>query len=843
MLLTIPSTPEKGESQTYTLNVSDLIALVNSAYYEDETNWRKVIVAYKSLTGNQLNLLSFIPDGNPTISKDGFFAPECFSFFIVQSITIVDKQNGTYILNNSDIPNVSDYNIIFIDADSSFYSMFANYGANLSQSSDGNFIAVQSNYDSVYDSKFYYSFVMNQVTEEIDENLTSFVNYFKVDSYFFNADNTKVYVVGKLGTNYLGETLPSIPVGPTYSANPPRLVSIDTVTNEVTYIATLQDAGIFSAFGEYVFNIIVDETLNVAIMVGLSGITAYNILSGVNLWYKSVIFATNSVYARKIEIYTSDSFLLGSFSNYDGVAYPFYTPIKINLLTGNRDNSLALSPQDSTNDFKWSLTPDKTKIVQMADGEVSKFFVFSSGSWSALINYSSGPIAVTAMTTDNSAIYLTFNTGVKCDFSGNQIGAFSLPNVGTIRNIIFANTNVFAQGFKFNSTTGVRDLSYRVYGEAFYERNAVGNYVYYMRTDMNTVRYNYPTSYNFSDAYYLGYVAIINPISREKINHFQATSGSPSQTFGPVFGSNGSNIIFTGSEQATSFKAFNFLTGIQDNTFPVINSSTQLIGGYAKDGDYIYLASNIYDDGANTFNVTDTSGTYNIVTKIMRFNYVTKLVDTTFLPSIPLGFFGLISLSFTDNYIYACGINAVGNLWRINKTTQIVEQILPSSLGLSSPVAWSNTRIRFTQLAANKVIAYPNGTSNTLFDNRPYIVLNEDTLTQQAFQPDTISFFPKYYAYNSTNNQLGGIFLGLDNIWTFATYNLLNNSQTVITTNANENNTSLVNSTGDFLNQGYLSFMAFESSYMMFLTGIFGLDYKPFGGVIKMNPLGIINNE
>ena len=41
MLLTIPTTPEKGEFQTYTLDVSDLIALVTEEYYQDQDNWRR----------------------------------------------------------------------------------------------------------------------------------------------------------------------------------------------------------------------------------------------------------------------------------------------------------------------------------------------------------------------------------------------------------------------------------------------------------------------------------------------------------------------------------------------------------------------------------------------------------------------------------------------------------------------------------------------------------------------------------------------------------------------------------------------------------------------------------
>lgn len=176
MLLTIPTSPEKGEFQTYTLDVSDLIALIDSEYYETESNWRKVIVAYRSSTGNQLNLISFIPDGNPTVSKLGYFAPECFSIFAIQSITIVDKQNGTYILNPSDIPDVANYNILFISGGSSFYDIVSTSGTWINSSDDNSLLALQVAYNSYYGAQFFYSMVVNNTSGERDDDLTAFVN-------------------------------------------------------------------------------------------------------------------------------------------------------------------------------------------------------------------------------------------------------------------------------------------------------------------------------------------------------------------------------------------------------------------------------------------------------------------------------------------------------------------------------------------------------------------------------------------------------------------------------------------------------------------------------------------
>ena len=421
MLLTIPTTPEKGEFQTYTLDVSELIALVDSAYYETESNWRKVIVAYRSSTGNQLNLISFIPDGNPTISKLGFFASESFSIFTIQSITIIDKQNGTYILNPSDIPDVATYNILFVSGGSSFYDMVSTYGTWMDSSDDNSLLALQVAYNSYYGAQLFYSMVVNNTSGERDDDLTALVNNYKVYSYYFNADESKVYIVGKLGLSYLGETLPAIPVGSTYSANPPRIVSVDTVTNEVVYIATLEDAGAFSGFLPNYGNITitVDEVNNVAVFVGNSYVVGYNIVTGSKLWAKAITFTSEIAQYKKVELYSTDSFIIGSLTSYDGGVLTSYSPIKVNIVTGNRDITFPVAQNDGAgNGYQWSMTPDKTKIIQIGGAGQSRFYVFSGSSWSSLVITSPVFGSISSMTIDNSSIYFVGNGGKKYDFNG-----------------------------------------------------------------------------------------------------------------------------------------------------------------------------------------------------------------------------------------------------------------------------------------------------------------------------------------------------------------------------------------------------------------------------------------
>jgi len=129
-LLTIPATPEKGTSQEYTLNVTDLIALVSEAYFQDQANWSKVVLVYQSSVSNQLEVINFIPDGVSTeISELAEFSEFARDLFEVNSITIFDKQNGRYIIKASSIPDVANYEIDFAVTPSVGipFQLFANY--------------------------------------------------------------------------------------------------------------------------------------------------------------------------------------------------------------------------------------------------------------------------------------------------------------------------------------------------------------------------------------------------------------------------------------------------------------------------------------------------------------------------------------------------------------------------------------------------------------------------------------------------------------------------------------------------------------------------------------------
>ena len=111
-LLTIPATPEKGILQTYSLNVTDLIALISDPYFQQQTNWSRVIVMYQSSVSNQIENITFIPDGVSTsLNADAEFSLKARDVFNLHSIMIVDDQNGRNITYAASIPDVANYTI------------------------------------------------------------------------------------------------------------------------------------------------------------------------------------------------------------------------------------------------------------------------------------------------------------------------------------------------------------------------------------------------------------------------------------------------------------------------------------------------------------------------------------------------------------------------------------------------------------------------------------------------------------------------------------------------------------------------------------------------------------
>jgi hypothetical protein len=125
VLITIPTTPEKGVLQAYTLNVTDLIALISDPYFQQQSNWSKVVALYQSSVSNQIEAITFIPDGvSTTLSVDAEFSLNARNVFDLNSIMIIDDQNGRNITYAASIPDVANYTIDLTPAPSSLWDVF-----------------------------------------------------------------------------------------------------------------------------------------------------------------------------------------------------------------------------------------------------------------------------------------------------------------------------------------------------------------------------------------------------------------------------------------------------------------------------------------------------------------------------------------------------------------------------------------------------------------------------------------------------------------------------------------------------------------------------------------------
>lgn len=112
-LITIPASPEKGVAQQYSLNTTDLFALVSDDFFKDQNNLKVINLVYQSSVSNQLDQISFIPNGSVTLNAMSSISDKARDIFNVKSIVLLDKQNGRYIVSASEIPNVGNYQLDF----------------------------------------------------------------------------------------------------------------------------------------------------------------------------------------------------------------------------------------------------------------------------------------------------------------------------------------------------------------------------------------------------------------------------------------------------------------------------------------------------------------------------------------------------------------------------------------------------------------------------------------------------------------------------------------------------------------------------------------------------------
>lgn len=113
-LLTIPAIT-KGAEATVTLTKSDLIALapvVASSWFSASSNANiaSVKVIYKSTAGNQKKSL-FFDFSQTTPSSKVLFSTHARSTFAISKIIVQDFDQGTLVIQGSDIPSGLNINL------------------------------------------------------------------------------------------------------------------------------------------------------------------------------------------------------------------------------------------------------------------------------------------------------------------------------------------------------------------------------------------------------------------------------------------------------------------------------------------------------------------------------------------------------------------------------------------------------------------------------------------------------------------------------------------------------------------------------------------------------------
>lgn len=106
-LITIAGSMSAGSTTPLTIDTTELATLPSDAYFQDQDNWLRVRVDYRSTNGNQRSATD-VTGGSGTFTVSAKARQEVWS---VNKIVIYDYDGGSYTLNNADITDVSNYNI------------------------------------------------------------------------------------------------------------------------------------------------------------------------------------------------------------------------------------------------------------------------------------------------------------------------------------------------------------------------------------------------------------------------------------------------------------------------------------------------------------------------------------------------------------------------------------------------------------------------------------------------------------------------------------------------------------------------------------------------------------
>lgn len=108
-IITKPLSIQKNVAATISLSKSELASEIADVYYADSTNWKEVIIHYKSSTGNQRKILKF--DATQSSPQSTFLASlKSRDIFQVQKIVIIDFDNGSITVPRSQL-TVADFDV------------------------------------------------------------------------------------------------------------------------------------------------------------------------------------------------------------------------------------------------------------------------------------------------------------------------------------------------------------------------------------------------------------------------------------------------------------------------------------------------------------------------------------------------------------------------------------------------------------------------------------------------------------------------------------------------------------------------------------------------------------
>ena len=102
-ILIKPDVVYKGQDNIFSLSKNELAALqtvFNDPYFQNQSNWMKIVFNYKSSSGNQTKLIEF--DATQTNPSGVFTASDrARDFFEIQSIHLVDFDHQVFIVPRS----------------------------------------------------------------------------------------------------------------------------------------------------------------------------------------------------------------------------------------------------------------------------------------------------------------------------------------------------------------------------------------------------------------------------------------------------------------------------------------------------------------------------------------------------------------------------------------------------------------------------------------------------------------------------------------------------------------------------------------------------------------------